>query len=349
MTTYTAPINDFDSNLSDGFLGTEVARDHDRPPLGSFVFGPAYDGTCFILKDNLLYYCKPKQPEYWPALFFIEVTTPQFPLKTGLFYNQQPYVFSSNEIYYIAGTGSGTFLASPTQARTGAQSIFGAISVDGKGIYHSGPDGLYVYANGIDKKVTEDALEPIFRGEDKNGMPGVSNMSTSWMVAFQNNLYFGYQSSGDSYPANILVLNLDSNKLVYYLYNDGADVQIRTAVVDKTNKRLLVGDNSGFIRVIESKDHTDDSGTAIDWELQSKDFTLQTRKHFPRWMKYDVDASNASSVTGALILDGSVHHSHTITGSRVTRRRLVGTGNGNTSAIRISGTGPATVYAAESD
>ena len=349
MSTPTQPFDDFDTQVSDGGLGSKVATDRDRPPLGSFVFGPAYDGTCFILKDNLLYYCKPKQPEAWPALFFVEVTTPQFPLKTGLFYNQQPYVFASNEIYYVAGTGNGTFLPSPTRARTGAQSIRGAVSVDGKGIYHTGPDGVYLFANGIDQKITENSLEPIFRGETKEGLPGVSSMSTSWLVAFQNNLYFGYQSAGDSYPANILVMNLDSNKLSYYLYNDGSDVEIRTATVDETNNRLLVGDNSGFVRVVESTTNTDDSGTAISWELQSKDFTLQTRKHFPRWMKYDVDASNATTCTGTLVLDGVAHHTHTISGDRITKRRLVDTGNGNRSAIKIAGTGPATVYAAESE
>jgi len=348
MTTFTAPIDTFDSNLPDGFLGPEVALDHDRPPLGSFVFGPAYDGTCFILKDNLLFYSKPKQPEYWPALFFIEVTTPQFPLKTGLFYNQQPYVFASNEIYYVAGTGNNTFLASRTQARTGAQSVLGAASVDGKGIYHTGSDGIYLYANGLDRKITEDTLEPIFRGETKEGLPGVSSMSTSWLVAFQNNLYFGYQSSGN-YPTNVLVMNLDSNKLQYFIYNDGSDVEIRTATVDETNKRLLVGDNTGFVRVVESTGNTDDSGTAISYEIQSKDFTLQTRKHFPRFVKYDIEVPSGSTCTGELILDGTVHQSHTITGDRITKRRLVGTGNGDRAANRISGTGPVTIYAAESE
>lgn len=348
MSTSTAPFNDFDTFLSDGALGGLILTNRDRPPLGSFVFGPAYDGTCFILKDNLLYYCKPKQPEAWPALFFIEVTTPQFPLQTGLFYNQQPYVFAINEIYYIAGTGDGTFLPSQQNAKTGSQSIFGAVSVDGKGIYHTGPDGIYLFANGVDTKITEEALEPIFRGESKEGLPGVSSMSTSWLVAFQNNLYFGYQSSG-SYPTNILVMNLKTNKLQYFIYNDGSDVEIRTVTVDETNKRLLVGDNTGFVRVIESKDHTDDSGTAINWEIQSKDFTLQTRKHFPRFVKYDVEVPNGSTCTGELILDGVSHQSHTITGDRITRRRLVETGNGDRAANRVSGTGPATVYAVESE
>ena len=349
MSTSTTIFGDFDTFFGDGTLGSKVATNRDRPPLGSFVFGPAFDGTCFILKDNFLYYCKPKQPEAWPALFFLEVTTPQFPLKTGVFYNQQPYVFASNEIYYVAGTGDGTFLASPTQARTGAQSELGAVSVDGKGIFHTGPDGIYLYSNGIDRNITEDKLGPIFRGETVEGLPGVSNMSTSWLVAFQNNLYFGYQSSGENYPANILVMNLETNKLQYFLYNDGSNVQIRTAVVDETNKRLLVGDNAGFVRVIESKSDTTDSGTAISWEIQSKDFTLQTRKHFPRFVKYDVNVPAGSTCTGALILDDVIHQSHTITGDRITRRRLVETGNGDRTANRISGTGPATVYAAESE
>jgi len=349
MTTSTALFDDFDTSISDGALGTEVRIDRDRPPLGSFVFGPAYDGTCFILKDNLLYYCKPKQPEAWPALFYIEVTTPQFPMQTGLFYNQQPYVFSKNEIYYVAGTGDGAFLSSATQARTGAQSLLGAVSVDGKGIYHTGPDGIYMYTNGVDRNITEDTLGPIFRGEDKEGIPGVSSMATSWLVAFQNNLYFGYQSAGESYPANILVMNLETNKLMYYLYNDGSNIEVRTAVVDETNARLLIGDSTGFVRVIEATSNTDDSGTTISWQIQSKDFTLQTRKHFPRFVKYDINVPTGSTCTGALLLDGVVHQSHTITGDRITKRRLVGTGNGDRAANRITGTGPATIYATESE
>jgi len=233
-------------------------------------------------------------------------------------------------------------------AKTGAQSVLGAFSVDGKGIYHTGPDGIYLFANGLDQKITEDSLEPIFRGETKNDLPGVSSMTTSWLVAFQNNLYFGYQSDGD-YPTNVLVLNLKTNKLQYFIYNDGSDVEIRTATVDETNERLLIGDNTGFVRVVQSKAHTDDSGTAISWEIQSKDFTLQTRKHFPRFVKYDITVPSGSTCTGELILDGVSHQSHAITGDRITKRRLVETGNGDRTANRISGTGPATIYAAESE
>lgn len=343
--TYTQPFDTFDSNLADGSLSDEVETDHDRPPLGSFVFGPAYDGTCFILYNNNLYYCKPKQPEYWPATYFIEVGQPQFPLKTGVFHNGQPYVASANEIYYIQGTGHGTFFPLPMRAKTGAQSIRGMLSVAGKGIYHTGPDGIYLFASGADIKITEDALEPIFRGEDAQDLPGVAEMSTSWLWSFGNHLYFGYAGQNDDYPTNVLVVNLDGNRLSYHKY----PFEIRAIQTDVTNKRFLIGDNTGFVRVIENALYTDDSGTAISFSVQSKEFMLSTRKHFPRWVKYDVDASSATSVTGALILDGSVHHSHTITGSRNIRRRLVDTGNGSRAAIRVSGSGPVSIWAAEAE
>jgi hypothetical protein len=339
----------FTSSTVDASLGDEVETDHDRPPLGTFVFGPAYDGTCFIIKDNLLYYCKPKQPEYWPALYFIEISAPQFPGTTAVFSNGQIYYFTRNEIYYVQGTGNGVFLPLPMKSKTGAQSIRGAVSVPGKGIFHTGPDGIYLFSSGSDVKITEDTLEPLFRGEDIQGMPGVADMETAWLFVYRNHLYFGYASAGYGYPTNVLVLNLDTNRLAYYAYNDGDAIEIRTLAIDEAFKRLLIGDTAGFLRVIESPAYVDDESEPIDWEVQSKDYTLSTRRHFPRWTKYDVDASAAESCTGAFILGGEILQTHTITGSRDTRRRLIGTGNGNRASIRISGTGPVTVYAAESE
>ena len=347
MTTYTTPLATFDSTTTDGGLGTVLRTDNNRPPLGSFCFGPAYDGTCFIIKDNRLYYCKPKRPEAWPSLYYIEVGPRQLPGKTGVFHGGQPHYLNSDEIWYIQGTGNGLFQPIPTNAKTGAQSIRGAASVSGKGIYHTGEDGIYLLANNNDIKITEDSLEPLFRGTDVEGMLGVSSMDDSWLFSYKNRLFFGYKSTGFSYPNNIIAFNLQTNRIAYYTYNDGSDIEIRAIASDLTNDRIIAGDSTGFLRVLEDKSVTTDSGTAIDWEIQSKDFTMQTRKHFPRWVKYDVDASAADSVTGALILDGVVHQSHTITGNRETKRRLVGTGNGNKAAIRISGSGPATTFAAE--
>lgn len=341
-------MGDFESSLPDAGLGPELQEDRDRLPLGvSYVFGPTFDGTTFALKDNRLYYSKPKQPEYYPALFYIEVSTPQFPLVTGLTHGGQIYCLSRRDIYYIQGTGDGTFLPFRRDCRTGAQTILGAVSIPGRGICHTGPDGIYMFNASSDMKISEATLEPLFRGETVEGMAGVDTMDDSWLWSYKNLLYFGYRSADQDRPGNVLVLNLDTAKVSYYVYNDGDDVQIRTITTDDTNSRLLVGDGTGFVRVIESPAYADDSGVAIPFDVKSKDFLLQTRSHFPRHVWYDVEASNAVSVTGELYLDGEIHQSHTITGSRTIRRRLVDTGNGSKAAIRIHGSGPATIFLTE--
>jgi len=337
-----------DTDTTDAGLGTEVATDHDRPPLGSHVSGPTYNGTCFIIKDNLLYYCKPKQPEYWPLLYNIEVSITQDPGQVLVFHNGQPYVLTKNEIFYIQGTGHGTFFPLPMKARAGAQGLFGAISVHGHGIYHVGSDGLYLYS-GTDEKITQNNLDPIFRGETVNGLPGVTDLNTAWLHQHKNSLYFGYTSSGNTYPTNVIIFNLTSKRIAYYLYNDGSDIEIRCIETDKTNNKLIVGDNTGFVREIEQTSQTTDTSTAISWEAQGKDFTLQTRANFPRWVKYDVDASSTTTCTGELLLDGVSHQSHTVTGNRKTRRRLVDTGNGERVSHKISGSGPVSFYAIESE
>ena len=340
-----------DTNTTDANLGNELETDHDRPPLGSFVLGPNFDGTSFILKDNLLYFSKAQQPEYWPATSFVEIGPPQLPNKSACFYNGQTYVGNKADLYNVLGTASGTFLPVKMQARTGVEGIFGMVSVSGYGIFHTGNDGVYLFAGGQDINYTYAMFYPIFRGETVNGMPAVSEMESAVLHSDGTYLYFAYTSSGSysPFPTNVIVLNLETKKLAYYVYNDGSDIAVRCMVNDETNKRVLIGDNTGFVRKIQDTSVTTDSGTAISWETQSKDFTLSTRPHFPRWQKYDVDASGATSCTGSLLLDGETHQEHTIIGNRVVKRRLVPEGNGERCAIKLSGSGPISIYAVESE
>ncbi|KKK47641.1 hypothetical protein LCGC14_3153150 [marine sediment metagenome] len=146
------------------------------------------------------------------------------------------------------------------------------------------------------------------------------------------------------------MLNLDTGRLVYFIYNDGSTIRIHSIATDEKNNRILVGDNTGFVREIEKVGQTTDTDTAISFDVQSKDFTLQTRKHFPRWVKYDVDGSDSGvTVTGELYLDGALHQSHSITKDRDIRRRLVKTGNGSRVAHRLQGSGVVTIHAIESE
>jgi len=336
-------VTTLDTSTADDDLNTAAPSTHDRPPEGTFVFGPAYDGTCFIIKDNNLYFCLPKQPEYWPADYYIETSTPQFPGICGVFHNGQPYVLTKNKIYYIQGTSATTFFPLPMNSKTGAQGRFGAISIEGHGIYHTGPDGIYLFSGNADKKITEDRFEPIFRGETVNGMPGVSDMSTAWLFQYGNYLYFGYAS--ETYPSNVIVFNLNTGKTAYYSY----PFSIVCVEADETNNRIIAGDSDGYVRQIENQSQTTDSGTAIGWDVQSKEFTLQTRANFPRWVKYDVNSSSSASATGEVLLDGTVKQSHTLSDNRSVKRRLVETCNGERQQHRIYGSGPVYIYAVESE
>lgn len=333
------------SDTSDDDLNTQIVDNHNRPPLGTFTFGPAYDGTCFIIDGNKLYYCLPKQPEYWPEDYYVEISPPQFPGQCGCFYNGQAYVLTKTRIYYIQGTGATTFFPLPMESKTGAQGRFGALPIEGHGIFHTGPDGIYLFSNG-DKKVTEDRFEPIFRGEDINDIPGVSDMSTSILHRYVNDLIFGYSSYGYSYPNNFLIFNLNSGKTNYYNYNNKEFICLQT---DETNKRLISGGADGYVRQIEKPSETTDSGDAINWDVQSKEFTLQTRANFPRHTKYDINSSSAAGATGQILLDGIVQQEHTLNDNRSVKRRLIKTCNGERLQHRVYGAGPIWIYAVESE
>lgn len=336
-----------DTDTTDSALGTEVATNHDRPPLGSFVAGPNFNGVCFIIKDNLLYYCLAKQPEYWPTTYFIEVSPPQFAGKSAVFWNGQLYYLTTAEIYLIQGTGVNTFFPFAQTAITGCQGSQAVAAVAGHGIYHVGSDGIYLFGNG-DRKVSQGQFETLFRGNTVNGVPGVdrSELSKSWLIQYHSKLYFGYADSAGTYPDNVLVFDLESGKTWFQAY----PWEIVSVAVDKTNNRLLAGTSAGKIYQLEDTTVTTDDSTAISWEIESKDFSLQTRAHFPRYVKYDIDASDDDcTATGSVVLDGTVHQSHTLSADRNTKRRLVTTGNGQRESLRVTGSGPITIYGIEAE
>lgn len=324
-----------DTSTADADLGTVVAENHDRPPAGAVVAGPFYNGTCFIGIGNLLYWCLAKQPEYWPALNFVEVGPPHHAIRSITVMDGNVYVGTTERLWLIQGTAAGTFNPIPIESLAGSPSVFGAVGIKGVGVYHIGNDGLYLFSGGRDQKTTQENFEPIFAGDDTNGMPAVTD-ANRFLFQYGNKLYFHYGNGA------VLRINLDTGRSEYHQY----DAALSAPCNDISNNRMIVGTGNNEVRWLENSDATDDAGTDFDWEVQSKDFLLQTRAHFPRWVKYDVDGT----ATGSLLLDGEVHQEHALTASRNTRRRLVKTGNGNLAAIRIDGSsadGAAVIYAVE--
>jgi len=337
-----------DDNSADSTLGAEAPEDADRPPHGSFVFGPSYTGMLFMLVDNKLYYSKEKQPESWPLTYYIEVSPKDFNLKSGCIFSGQIYVATTDEIYLIQGTGHKSF--SPPLAMS---AITGTISrncflpVAGQGIFHLGNDGVYLFSGAKDENITNSRFRPIFEGITVGSIPGIdkTNLLNSWMIYFNNKLYVGYPKSGSTYPDNIMVTDFATNKTVHYDYGK----TFPAVGIDYTNNCLMAADTSGYIWKLEDPDKTDDDGTAISWQIETKQYSDQLRKYFPRFARYDVNIGAGATANGYILLDTETKQTHTLTVSRKTKKRLIIGSTGDRVAVRISGTGPIDIYAAEVD
>lgn len=342
--------NEFAYNASGGVLttqdeslGSEAATDHDRPPLGTIVLGPDFNGYCFIVKDNLLYYCKAHQPEYWPALYYVEVAPPQTPVYAAIMANGQVYCLTKSDIYAIQGTGYQSFFPVRESAATGAHSEDGVAVVRGKGLHHVSTDGLWAFSGTADDNVTNPRFRPVFTGETCGTIPGYvsAQASRAWLLPFKNKLYFGFPAGSDVWPSDVLVMDIGSGKIVHYDYGR----LFQAVCVDVYNDRILAGDSAGYIWEIEDASATADDVTAIAWDWQSGEVTDQVRQYFPRSAKYDVDVGGTAAAQ--IILNGASVQSHTLSGSRNTTKRLVATSTGKRLQSRIYGTGTVSIYAAE--
>ena len=336
-TTHNCEPVYYDSAKADTALGTELETDHDRPPLGTIVAGPAYNGYCLIAKDNLLYFCKANRPEYWPSDYYIEVGPMQFPLKAIEFYNGVAYAFSSREVYMVQGTGFNSFFPYPMSAKTGTFAQDCVLSIKGKGIYHVAQDGIYLFTSTDDMKISQDRFDPIFRGETVGSVPGMNldAISNCWLAYWQNKIYFGYPSGNETYPNSILVLNMLTDKATYFEY----PTSFITAAVDYQRDILMAVDDEGYVWHLEDPDNDTDYGTVISWDIESKQYTDQVRRYFPREARYDIELSFGASATAVILLDDEVKQTHSINTSRQTRKRLITECNGNRLAVRVSGTG----------
>jgi hypothetical protein len=135
---------------------------------------------------------------------------------------------------------------------------------------------------------------------------------------------------------------MDSKKVMHFDYG----THFTAVCVDYTNDRLYACDTSGYIWQLEVDTATADNAVAIDWQIQSKEFSDPLYKYFPRYAKYDLDVTSGTAY-GYILLNGTVKQTHTITGSRLTRFRHVTGCTGDRLALRLSGSGVVSIYGAE--
>jgi hypothetical protein len=309
------------------------------------VAGPDFNGYCFIAKDNLLYFCKPNQPEYWPALYYVEVAAPQEALKGLSLFNGQVYALTGRDIYLNQGTGYQSFFPLRQSAVTGAVTQDGILAVRGAGLLHVANDGVWAFSGASDDNITNSNFRPVFEGNTTQGIDGrvLANMGNCWILSFHGKLYFGFPGGSATYPSEILRTDLGTKKVEHFEYG----IAFSAVCVDETNDRILAADTSGYVWVLEDATVTTDNGTEISWDWQTGEASDQVRMFFPRSSKYDVTVGGTA--TAQVILDGSSIQSHTLTGSRNTTKRLVTGNNGHRLQSRIYGTGAVDIWAVELD
>lgn len=328
-------------STADAGLGLAVSEDHDRPPTGgTAVSGPTFNGFLFLLKENKLYYCKPNQPEYWPTDYYIEVGPPEAPL-TGIdFYNAQPFVASRRELHLIQGTGADSFFPLPVKGAKGAVGDHAMAAAAGAGLWHVASDGIYQYAGGDDQRISDMQFRGIFLGITAGSVPGMATASVEncLLLHHKNLVWFAWPEAGSTYPDHVLVFNLLTKRAVHYDYGRA----VRCWGIDHTNDRVLAADGDGYVWALESG--TTDNGTAVSWQIETKDFTNRPGKVMPRSVKYDVETTSGTS-TASVLLDGTAVQTHALStaNSRSTRKRLVAGGNGDRMSVRIAGSGVAAV------
>jgi hypothetical protein len=336
---------------TDEDLGALIHTDHDRPQPGSLLEGPNYSGICFLAYNNILYYCKPKQPEYWPLLYNVEIGTDQNPIMGMAHMSGYLYVATAYEIYQIQGTGVESFFPLPMAAITGTRSSKVFLPIKGFGLWHLGYDGLYLYTSNTDILISDNAFAPIFNNESKNDIPYINKnyLSNCIMVKFENKVYFAYPGESSIYCDNILTINLESNlmqgitgKFTHYQY----PVSFTTIFSDYEGNNLLGVDTAGNIFKLEDGSETTDNNNDISWELESKSFG-NLRKFFPRWSRYDVNLLRGSSASGKIMLNGIEKQNHPIVESRNNKKRLIDGCTGDRLSIRLSGIGPVEIHSAE--
>ena len=334
---------DLDVTMGDDELSAKSSYhdgDHNRPPAGIALAGPFYNGYLFIGSANNLYWCKAQQPEYWPVTQYVEVSEPHDPIQRIVSYRGTGIVITREKLKQIQGSGwsGSSFYALDIESFCGTYAKNGVCVVPSIGILRVAKDGIYLY-NGVDQKYAE-VLDPIFEGESVDGLPNLNQgaISTCWLIQFDQNVFFGYPSTGSSYPDTVVRINMGTGKISRFDYGEAFSFVME----DKTNHRLYAGAHDGYIWQLETG--TTDGGTAIDTEVESAQVSLPTRKTSPAWAKHDTYCSASDTLQADIILDGSSIEAHSLTGKdRDTRKRLITDAVGNRVSIRYSGSGPSPI------
>lgn len=203
------------------------------------------------------------------------------------------------------------------------------------GIVFTSADGVHLTNLIGDDTPLSASLLPLFDRQTVNDFAPINwdAAETIASASFKRRVYVSYPSGTNAQPDMVMVYSLDTKKWYFY------QRPLRSLYYEEDTDLLVGGSTDGFAYVLE--DGSDDGGTAIAMEVETKDFFGETgattRKLF-RYLKVDADC-DGDSITAKFIVDGTTINTKTITGNRTKRLLNLSGAMGYSWRVKITYTG----------
>jgi len=299
------------SSQADNLLGSEIEIDNDPPPNCTMV--RFFNETAFLLGDSsnphFLYFSKRFRPE--SVTEFLEIGNADDVLITMASLSGLLGVFTRLTKYRVTGNAPQGYAASEHSARRGSPCRDGAIATE-FGIIFVAKDGVFLTnLIGPDSQLADDML-PIFYGETVNDMAPINwdAASTFAAAARKNRFYFSYASGANTVPDKIAVLSNATKKWYFY------DYPARSLFVEEDLDQLVAGSTDGFVYILETG--SDDAGSNISLEIQTKDYFGPSPNFRKLFLFYRVDANVPSGTMSAdFYVDGTLKQQTAVVGNRL--------------------------------
>ena len=234
------------------------------------LFGPV-QGLLFGLGDPYrpgdIYWCKPDEPDHWPADNHANICAPSEELMNGVVHGAQAYCFSRKRMFAVVPNldTSGGVTGIPTACQKGLCARW-FVTVGAGAIFFGDLDGIYRTDGGAAVDLTDALLYGLFHGETINGyLPVDFTVPAALRLAVHDNeLWFFYQDSGGT--RRVLIFNLLRQYWRHYSFATQLAHGVSEPESGTVYNLILGGRSSG---VSYTHEGVSDAGSAIAVQLRT--------------------------------------------------------------------------------
>lgn len=229
-------------------------------PVGAYMFALGDPN-----QPGRLYRSKLEAFDYWPADGYREVCGGSEELMNGCEWAAGGYVFSRTRLYNVLIASDGEWDVEPTACTEGLGARW-AMCPTPFGIAFMSPFGIRLTNGGVPERLSDEQLEPLFRGETVRGMLPINfAVPTALRLEYYDDeLWFTYEDTGGG--RRHLIWNFFSRNWRPYVFTTPAAV-VYGESVQGVAASLLLGSNAAG--AIYTHDGFSDLGTAIAYSFRT--------------------------------------------------------------------------------